>query len=304
MPGQQYSVGSLGGFFSQPYLSARLRSLAQPEFHFRQFVDVKENIGKNRGDTWLFDRTSNVQSQGGTLVETNTMPLKFDFIHDLWYNGFVVNSNLGYVKEDYMLEQLDSLNGTETGENPSTKSISRKDIDLIWLAGVIDGEGCIYSGVQRVNGGLKLKTLVTITNAHPTMIKEATQILFDNEIGFFCTASKQGDSKPKIVIGIEGRGRVKKLLSLVVPYMRVKQRRAELMLELIDYREQVASGNAKINDVGQYLPTVDGDPKIQEFISAIRKETHDYPSVLDYSRKANRPFGESSETTRLRQAIA
>jgi hypothetical protein len=43
MPGQQYSVSSLGGFFSQPYLSARLRSLAQPEFHFRQFVDV--NLG-------------------------------------------------------------------------------------------------------------------------------------------------------------------------------------------------------------------------------------------------------------------
>jgi hypothetical protein len=34
----------------------------------------KEAIGKNRGDTWLYDRRGNVATQGGTLVETNTIP--------------------------------------------------------------------------------------------------------------------------------------------------------------------------------------------------------------------------------------
>jgi N4-gp56 family major capsid protein len=34
----------------------------------------KEAIGKQRGDTWLFNKTSNVASQGGTLIETNTIP--------------------------------------------------------------------------------------------------------------------------------------------------------------------------------------------------------------------------------------
>jgi len=59
---------------SQPYLSQKLRSVAQPLFRFRQFVDAKEAIGKNRGDTFLFDKTQNVATQGGTLVETNTIP--------------------------------------------------------------------------------------------------------------------------------------------------------------------------------------------------------------------------------------
>jgi hypothetical protein len=40
MAGQQYSTGSLGGFLSQPYLTQKLRSVAQPMFRFRQFVDV------------------------------------------------------------------------------------------------------------------------------------------------------------------------------------------------------------------------------------------------------------------------
>lgn len=74
MAGQQFSTSSLGGFLSQPYLTQKLRSVAQPMFRFRQFVDVKEAIGKNRGNTWLFDKISNVATQGGTLVETNTIP--------------------------------------------------------------------------------------------------------------------------------------------------------------------------------------------------------------------------------------
>jgi N4-gp56 family major capsid protein len=59
---------------SQPYLSQKLRAVAQPLFRFRQFVDAKEAIGKNRGDTFLFDKMQNVVTQGGTLVETNTIP--------------------------------------------------------------------------------------------------------------------------------------------------------------------------------------------------------------------------------------
>lgn len=74
MAGQQYSTSSLGGFLSQPYLTQRLRAQAQPQFRFRQFVDVKEAIGKNRGDTWLYDKRGNVATQGTVLSETNTMP--------------------------------------------------------------------------------------------------------------------------------------------------------------------------------------------------------------------------------------
>lgn len=52
MAGQVYVTSTLGGNWSQPYLSERLRHNAQPMFRFRQFTDVKEAIGKNRGDAW------------------------------------------------------------------------------------------------------------------------------------------------------------------------------------------------------------------------------------------------------------
>jgi N4-gp56 family major capsid protein len=89
MPGQVYSVSTLGGNWSQPYLSERMRHVAQPMFRFRQFVDVKEAIGKQRGDTWLFDKAGNVATQGGTLTETNTIP----------ETNFVTNQGTGQIFE-------------------------------------------------------------------------------------------------------------------------------------------------------------------------------------------------------------
>lgn len=74
MPGQVYSVSTLGGNHAVPYLSDRLRHVAQPMYRLRQFCDVKEAIGKKRGESFLFDKAGNVATQGGTLVETNTIP--------------------------------------------------------------------------------------------------------------------------------------------------------------------------------------------------------------------------------------
>lgn len=76
MPGQLYAVGSLGGtgIGSVPYLTDKVRTVAQPMFRLRQLIDAQEAVGKGRGDTWLFDKKKNVATQGGTLVETATIP--------------------------------------------------------------------------------------------------------------------------------------------------------------------------------------------------------------------------------------
>jgi N4-gp56 family major capsid protein len=89
MPGQVYSISTLGGNWTAPYLSQKIRFVAQPEFRFRQFLDVREAVGKGRGDTWLFDKAGNVATQGGTLVETNTIP----------ETNFVTNQGTGSITE-------------------------------------------------------------------------------------------------------------------------------------------------------------------------------------------------------------
>ena len=89
MAGQVYSVSTLGGNWTAPYLTQKLRSISQPMFRLRQFLDVHEAIGKGRGDTWLFNKRGNVATQGGTLVETNTIP----------ETNFVTNQGTGAITE-------------------------------------------------------------------------------------------------------------------------------------------------------------------------------------------------------------
>lgn len=74
MAGQLWSVNSLGGFLSAKNLSKELRTALQPRVKFRQFCDVKDAAGKNKGQTFTWDIVSDISAQGTTLTETNTMP--------------------------------------------------------------------------------------------------------------------------------------------------------------------------------------------------------------------------------------
>lgn len=74
MAGQLWVTNSLGGFFFSLNLSKELRTALQPMERFRQFCDVKNAAGKNKGETFTWDVVSNVATAGGTLVETNTVP--------------------------------------------------------------------------------------------------------------------------------------------------------------------------------------------------------------------------------------
>lgn len=74
MSGNVWAVNSLGGFMYTDQLSEEFREAVQPETKFRQFADLQSAYGKNRGENFHWNVYLNIQTQGGTLVETNTMP--------------------------------------------------------------------------------------------------------------------------------------------------------------------------------------------------------------------------------------
>lgn len=73
---QLWVTNSLGGFLSAQKLSKILRHALYNDVKFRQFCDVKDasQQGMRKGDTFHWDVISTLASQGGTLVETQTMP--------------------------------------------------------------------------------------------------------------------------------------------------------------------------------------------------------------------------------------
>ncbi len=74
MTGQIWATNSLGGYQYSDNLSSKFRKAVQPAVKFRQFCDVKDAAGKSRGENFHWNVYSDVSKQGGTLVETNTMP--------------------------------------------------------------------------------------------------------------------------------------------------------------------------------------------------------------------------------------
>ncbi|CAB4211912.1 hypothetical protein UFOVP1419_50 [uncultured Caudovirales phage] len=74
MAGQLWVTNSLGGYLSSKNLSKELRDVVQPLTKFRQFADVKDAVGKNKGQLFTWDVFSDVATAGTTLVETSTMP--------------------------------------------------------------------------------------------------------------------------------------------------------------------------------------------------------------------------------------
>ncbi len=89
MSGQVWAINSLGGYAYSDQLSDELRRVVQPAVKFRQFCDGKSAFGKSNGQSYHWNIYSNVATQGGTLVETNTMP----------ETNFTVTQGTGTVRE-------------------------------------------------------------------------------------------------------------------------------------------------------------------------------------------------------------
>ena len=74
MAGQVWGLAASGGFFGNPELSKDLIYQAQPIMRWVQFCDMEERFGQNMGDTLLFDKILNVQTQGGVFMEGSPFP--------------------------------------------------------------------------------------------------------------------------------------------------------------------------------------------------------------------------------------
>lgn len=76
MAGQLWGTNTLGGYMYSLNLSKMLRQAVQPLVKYRQFCDVKDATqqGKNKGDQFHWNVYSDVATQGGDILETETMP--------------------------------------------------------------------------------------------------------------------------------------------------------------------------------------------------------------------------------------
>lgn len=132
------------------------------------------------------------------------------------------------------------------------------DIELGWLAGVIDGEGTIaFSPYPLRRAGkiiqeLRIKPQIIVTNTDKDLVEKVADIFGRCHIGIhFQTRTQHGRSfagnkptkyRPLHVANVSGFMRAKKALELIGPHLVTKKIKAEMVLRYIVQRELKRSG--------------------------------------------------------------
>lgn len=133
------------------------------------------------------------------------------------------------------------------------------DIELGWLAGVIDGEGTIAFSPYplRRNGKiiqeLRIKPQIIVTNTDKALIEKVADIFGRSHIGVhFQTRTQHGRSfggnapttkyRPLHVANVSGFMRAKKAIELLGSHLVSKKAKAEMVLRYIVQRELKRSG--------------------------------------------------------------
>ncbi len=169
-------------------------------------------------------------------------------------------------------------------KNASLQSI-RREVDLAWLAGIIDGEGSFnFSFRKNNNGASYLETKVRISNTDVRMIKKIAEIYERENIVFFYTINKRERYNPKwkdqLHIEMSGQGSIKKLLGMLIPYLVNKQKLAEIIIEMVNLRESLPANGSR-----RRLNYVE-DNRFKDLMTKYEKEKSFYINPSETKRRA------------------
>lgn len=120
---------------------------------------------------------------------------------------------------------------------------------LAWLAGIIDGEGCMYAALAsesrvRRDGtrGKYMRVAVVITNTDLAMIEEVISIGAVLGVRFNLEKPKvyRPQHKQRWAARVAGARQATVLLNAVLPFLVTKRERARIVIRLFGYRQQVS----------------------------------------------------------------
>lgn len=142
---------------------------------------------------------------------------------------------------------------------------NQQEILCAYLAGLVDGEGCISVGIPQGKRGAGFNTVCTITNTNGRLIDFLVEKLTLLEIPVHVQwYNHKQNARPYAQLSIRRHGGIKKFLSLVAPYLVAKRQQAELMLELVESRL------AKFNSVKRNSQAWQASERERQIVTTIR----------------------------------
>ena len=152
--------------------------------------------------------------------------------------------------------------------------------NLCWLAGIIDGEGCITISTDKQKF---FRTYITVNNNNPYLIQRVGEILSELNIKFYYLLKKRNNPKHKetLVINITGLGSCRKLIENIFLYLVGKKEQAEIMLKYINSRK------GKMELKGTHNPY---SKEEIELVKKIKELNHKDYFLQRLQRKAHQPL--------------
>jgi hypothetical protein len=117
-----------------------------------------------------------------------------------------------------------------------------QDVDLAWLAGIIDGEGCfsIYSVTRKDADIPSPSANLTITNSNRLLLGRCKEILDELNIKYLYHDPKNGHQQGRKVmrIRVKNYSSMQSLIELILPFLVGKAEQARVMLDFVSLAGQ------------------------------------------------------------------
>jgi len=117
-----------------------------------------------------------------------------------------------------------------------------RDVDLAWLAGIIDGEGCfsIYSVSRKDAHTPSPSASVTITNSNRLLLERCKEIFDGLNIKYLYNDPKNGHQRGRRVmrIRVKNYSSMQRLIELILPFLIGKADQARVMLDFVSLAGQ------------------------------------------------------------------
>jgi N4-gp56 family major capsid protein len=97
-----------------PLLTEEVQAQFQPEAKFRQFAKLREEWGRNAGETFLFDKYGDVDTQGGQLTETDTIPSRGYRLYQATATLYEYGNSIPWTRKYEDLDQIEHREGPVT----------------------------------------------------------------------------------------------------------------------------------------------------------------------------------------------
>jgi len=113
--------------------------------------------------------------------------------------------------------------------------------DAAWLAGFVDGEGCI--AVYPTSGRNYLHPRISVANTFRGVLEEIQELL---GFGGIRTKHQVGNDKESYAWQANAHADVYRCLKALIPYLRLKREQAELVCKFVEVHAMAGSGEQEI----------------------------------------------------------